>query len=1029
MRPLHITMSAFGPFAEPTNIDLAAFGNGLFLIAGPTGAGKTTVFDAITFALYGASSGRLREPKMLRSDFARPETETFVELAFSYRGQSYMIRRSPSYARPKMRGNGETLQPAKAELRLPDGQVLVMPARVDEKIIEIMGITLNQFTQIAMIAQGDFLQLLQARTEERSAIFRQIFDTSIYVAFQEKLKERARLLEAAWRESRAALEQYAASVSLAPDDTPPLPAPELPEDLLGLLERLIETDEQRQLASQQGLSALEADLSSLTGRLATTEETNRQINELQLAEQRLAQLQTQRQAIEAKTAELAAAERAAVLLPLAQRVAEQAEQRDRLAADIAVLQAGLEQDQPRLMALTAAAKQAEEQEPQRRELRDQISIGTERLAQYAKLSEARQNLADKERELAKAQELYQELLRQQEALKQQKQELKEAPAQLGAAEKELIRVQSELRQAGEEIHRAEKLAVDLQAWLKAGQAYRQAQRQTEAATAELQARSSRHAALLAAFFNGQAGLLARQLQPGAPCPVCGALDHPAPAQPPAAVPAKEAVDAAKTALDAAQRQSEGSSATAATCRLEWELRRSNLLADSGYDDADTLQAELPARLQAAQEKEASLLRRQEELRRQIEASEQGCRDLANAEEQLVGLETRLAKGEAVVRQLGQEKDLLRGKSEALAAALPHADQAAAAAELDRLRRELSGAEAALQAAADNLAAIKETIAAQQVRLAEKTAAQSQAAGRAQQAAEEFAAGIAAAGFGGEPAYIAAIRQPERIAALRQELQDYRTEIATTEDTIKRQREALGGKKAADITELLAEQRQLSERKAAMEEADKQIYSRLQANRGLKKQVQTKNADAARLSAEYARLRDLAQTANGQLPGKRRLSFERYIQATYFQEIINEANRRLLAISDGQYELLRREDGEGNAQMGLDIDIFDHWTGKRRDVRTFSGGESFMASLSMALGLADVIQRYAGGVQLDAMFIDEGFGTLDPETREKAMSILSQLAQGQRQVGIISHVGELAERIDKKLLVRKGRNGSSISQEY
>jgi DNA repair protein SbcC/Rad50 len=1028
MRPQTITISAFGPFAGETIIDLAAFGNGLFLIAGPTGAGKTTVFDAITFALYGESSGGLRKPKMLRSDFASPHTETFVELAFTYRGQNYLIRRSPEYSRPKARGSGETLQPAKAELQLPDGQVLVNPTRVNEKIIEIMGVTLNQFTQIAMIAQGDFLKLIQASTDERSKIFSYIFDTKIYREFQERLKDRLREAEADYRESQISLAQYAEGLSLPPGIAPPA-APPLPEDLLALLDQLIEADAQQELASQRQLGLAGADLDAINGRLATLEEINRQRKALEESEQKLAGLEQQQPAIEHQAKLLDAAEHAAQLRALDQAAADQKRRRAELNQDIVALQAQQEEATPQLAALESALKQAEDEEPRRTRLRDKISIGTEQLASYDKLTVERQKLLAKEQELADAQKLFDALLENQKKLKRQKEQLKEAPEHLAAANNALTRLAGELQQATDAICREEKLNRDLSAWLAARQAYDQAQRQTAAATEELQAKSSHNASLLAAFLNGQAGLLAQQLQSGHPCPVCGAIDHPAPAQLPAAAPTRQDVDTAKAALDQAQAESERFSQAAATAKSELELRTHNLVEDSGYADLEMLQAELPGRLTTAQDKQPALLHQQDELTQQITTYRQEREQLANSEEQLAGLEARLAKGEPLVKQLGQEKDTLAGSCQALKDALPYPSRQAAEADIVNWQAELSAAEAGLKSAQDSLAEKKEAVAALRVRLEEKNMAQSQAARQALEAGQAFNTAIAAAGFNGEPDYRAAILSAEQITTLRQELQNYQTELASSRNLISQQHSALGNKQAADTTELLVQRQQLAEHKQVLAEADKEIYRRLAANRELKKQIQLTSEKASRLGADYARLRDLCQTANGQLTGKRRLSFERYIQATYFREIISEANKRLLTMSDGQYELLRREEGDGNAQMGLDIDIFDHWTGKRRDVRTFSGGESFMASLSMALGLADVIQRHAGGVQLDAMFIDEGFGTLDPETREKAMSILAQLAHGNRQVGIISHVSELAERIDKKLLVRKGTHGSSITQEY
>jgi len=1038
MRPLKLTMSAFGPFAGETRVDLAAFGNsGLFLISGDTGAGKTTVFDAITFALYGVSSGGIREPKMLRSDFAAPEQKTFVELEFTYRDRNYTIRRSPEYLRPKAKGQGVTLQTAEAQLTLPDGKTLTAIRQVNEKIEEIMGINLSQFTQIAMIAQGDFIKLIQAKTEDRSAIFRRIFDTRIYLEFQDKLKEKAALLKDEYEDLHKSIIQYARGISFEAEHPLALQLRDLIEsetlfdlgELLALLDQLIGEDREEEAAVQKGKDDLDRVIARVDGEIATIEEINKQLAALTEAESRQVELEALMPQEEEKRESLVAAEKAAEILHLENSKKEKAKQLELLSTDIFRLQENLTQATPLLLHLEEVAKKATSDEPRRKELSAKIINLEKKLSEYQKLAALNEARDAKEKELEHGRGGYQKLEQEQTQLLQEKTDLDVALAQLGNVEAGGARIKSELEQAQFAVLREEKLAKDLAARGETVKALQDAQNKAVKTTALLTEMSAAYGQTLAAFLNNQAGILADRLEEGAPCPVCGSPNHPKPAIKPAEDYSKEMVDAAKNTLDTAGRESERLSAEAASLNAKLALQEQNLIENSGESDLPTLVKTLPERIKTARTLESSLQKQWEYLIRQAEISREKTAALSEVENRIADIAERLKNGAKYLEEQALTLNSLTSQCQTLAETLSYPGKTEAETALAGLREALARAEALFNTANLNYENKKRETEALTVRIAENESMLSQTKIQFEEAKTGYLSGLENGGFPDGPAYRAALIPPDQMKILREALSRYDTERATVAALIANQRKALVGKSASDSTALQIRRVELIIQREAAETSAKRIYNRIVTNQSSREKLHSVNRKFTGTGADYARMRDLAQTANGQLKGKRRLSFERYIQAAYFHQIISEANIRLGVITDGQFQLMRRDEGEGSAQMGLDMDILDHWTGKRRDVRTLSGGESFKAALAMALGLSDVIQQYAGGVRLDAMFIDEGFGALDSESLEKAIGILNQLSGNNRLVGIISHVGELGGRIDKKLIVKKDIQGSRVIQEY
>ena len=935
MRPVHLVLSAFGPYAGRQEVDLGLLGSrGLYLITGDTGAGKTTIFDAITFALYGEASGKNREPSMLRSKYAEETTPTEVELTFLHRGREYRVRRNPEYMRKKSRGCGETKQAAGAELYLPDGRVETKTASVTQKITEILGVNKEQFTQIAMIAQGDFLRLLLADTKERQIHFREIFRTGICQAFQERLKAEAASL-AAEREAQArGVRQYIGGILCGETDPLSLEVEQarqggmLTAEVTALLDKLITQDETRLEQCDASLRETEEGIERLTAVLSKAEERRRTREALALSNRTLTEKLPEEQELALREQE------AKARLPEAEAREKQA---DQLEAELPIYK-GLEEG------LTACRK-AELDQKEKNEGMIQLEAG------LTALRDGLIALRREQQELSGAGELRARLQHEAE--------------QLESRAKEVSDFREELRTlAGQK------------------QAFSQIQRDYLAAEEEAAEKKERADALRRAFNSGQAGIMARELKEGEPCPVCGSTVHPHKAPGSEAVPSEAQVTLAEKAAREAQELANGRSRKAAQERgrilaaEEAVFEKAGQLASgwaaleeslaepywlNGQYDSDTLAhgeaqlslywKELNGRLEETRQKirtENNNLRRREVLDRQIPEKEG---EEADTEKRLG--EMRLAAA-ALQASLAEQKKRL----EELKGRLLFPDRKTAEEKIRDLRR-LAGA------------------------------IRNEAERREQQHRQCFEEIV------GLQAKI------EQMGDLLKNAEDVDTEAKTDEKN-----EYLRKKQS-----LLTQRQETAHRLSTNQAAWDNISATAEKMTALEKELQSVGA--------------LSMTANGALRGKERITLETYVQMAYFDRILRRANVHLMRMSGGQYDLRRRAAaGDLRSQSGLDLDVIDHYNGSVRSVKTLSGGESFIASLSLALGLSEEIQAGAGGIRLDTMFVDEGFGSLDEDTLDQAMRALKGLAEGDRLIGIISHVSELRRQIDRQVVVRKDRNGGS-----
>lgn len=1094
MRPLKLTISAFGPYAGEMALDLEKLGErGLYLITGDTGAGKTTIFDAITYALYGEPSGSSREVSMFRSKYAAPETPTWVELTFVYGGKTYTVRRNPEYERPAKRGGGAAVQRAEAELHLPDGRVVTRTKEVTAEITRIIGLDREQFAQIAMIAQGDFLRLLLADTRSRQEIFREIFQTGYYMKFQREVNDAALELKKECDAARASVRQYIGGVACGEDNflrprlenawEDKLPLAETVE----LIETLLAQDARAEESFQAELDRLDGEINganALLGRANELEKTRRKLAEAE--EKRGAQQESVNAAQKALEGERAKAPR-----------------RDELARGLAALEAELprygelSEKQENLAALEARTAALRErlaaQERSREEQAGQLNAWKQEAESLAQAPADRERLLGAQaqamlrqaalntlsgdlrewqgygKELREGQEALEKLQARQGELSGEWKECNErlqagretlsASEGLAADKEKLLRRQEKVREKGKALDELtallESCGAARRALTAAQAAYQTAQSEADEAE-EVYRRKNR------AFLDEQAGILARNLVEGQPCPVCGSVHHPAPALLSSHAPTEAELNTAKDDMEAAQKAAGDASLVAGERKTALDERERQLLTQmAAHVDApslDSAETRLAACRRAAAEElsavhaellavEAQLTHR-EALGRELQVREARVNELAD---QLSGLQSGIAQRSA-------EQSGLRGRMEQLEVKLRRQlDEHLAGCPLENAPDCL---DKELQAVRDGLAGLDKALEEIQAKLERKqkltalipqgelqlkgleeeiSKSRADLAGAASRKAEmekqimELRTGLCCADAN-------AVRARQN--ALQAELTELTNALQNAEEACRgRETELAGTVAAIDELKRLLEQSEpvdaaalnekiaaLTAQKTEISEIRQAVHTRRSANETALANIRERSADASALEARYAWLKTLSDTANGKLANKEKIALETYIQMTFFDRILRRANTRLMVMSSGQYELKRRrEAGDNRSQSGLELDVVDHYNGSERSVKSLSGGESFKASLSLALGLSDEIQSAAGGVRLDTMFVDEGFGSLDEESLRQAVRALSGLTEGNRLVGIISHVSELKEKIDKQIVVTKDRAGGSRAE--
>lgn len=924
MKPLKLTMSAFGSYAGKNVIDFTGQQQGIFLITGDTGAGKTTIFDAITYALYNQTSGGERNGNMMRSQYARPETETYVELEFLYRGQTYRVRRNPDYKITKTLKNGKIREqkvPHSVELTLPDGTVFPEKKNAtDAKIIEILGLTADQFSQIVMIAQGDFLKLLYTKSDERKMIFSKLFRTDIYWKIQENLRRKSMEMDERIQENDRAFEQEKSRIIPLPESE------ELPLD--ELVERLRER--LKDALKEQNLRR--ANVEELNKKITKYEEINKLFVSLEKIRQTGKELEARQAESKERRQQIENARKADKVLVAEQQNLRQQQEVEQSAQAIAKMTETLANDQE--MFETLKTQQQESEAKQKREAAD-IQKKMLALEQSFPSYEALQNARSEEQQAKKVWE------------------------DLGKTSEESFHKKEAGIAALKEQQKQQEQVVE------------QTKKNWEQTSLGASESAKHYEHMYEAFLKEQAGILAENLSAGCPCPVCGSTVHPDPAK---------LSDHAVTELEVEQ---------AKKTRAAAEEKR-----DLAYAAFEAEKTEKQKLAQAVEKEEADFVLAQTIAKQQRKEAEQNYVSLQKIAEQI--------REKLVYPSLAEAKKQYAAMQKALAAA----EQ-----EIERKRQKVS-----------ELAEAMNTLKGQ--KLAEEEN-QKTAKKLAVKTEKEYAKLLEKSGFVSEETYHLAIVPERSRSKLEREEKEYESQCLRQQSEQKLLEKQVSGKTYTDTAEL---NEQLKAEKQALKETEKtymELHTAYENDRSVLQNCAVYLEKGKKLESEDQVIKSLSKTANGRLSGSAKIDFETYIQRQYFKQIIHEANKRLLTMSNHQFILKLKEEANTGRKTneGLDLSVYSLVTDSERDVKTLSGGESFLAALAMALGLSDIVERSAGAIHPDMMFIDEGFGSLDAQSRQQAIEVLAELAGDSRMVGIISHVTELKEQIDRKLVVSRTDKGS------
>lgn len=916
MRPLKITMSAFGPYAGEVTLDMQKLGkSGIYLITGDTGAGKTTVFDAISYALYGEASGNYRENTTLRSKYASADTPTFVELEFEYNNEIYKINRNPEYPRPNKRGEGFTKQSANAELVMPDGSVITKIKEVSAKVEEIIGINKNQFSQIAMIAQGDFRKLLNCETNERSKIFRKIFKTEPYHNIEIKLSSLFNELKRNREKEKSGIEQYINQLKCNENDTLSLELERaksgdvLIEDVIKLAGEIINKDTLEYTKTQKNIESINEEIEKINSNIKLYENQEATKKAFAEASAQLEELKAKRNDCE------------------------------------------------------KAYKSAEAQRERLDDLTRKINLINSKMPKYDELKSLENSINERAQSFEKSNNLLKLKQREITLLEKEFDEKSKALEEVKGADLLVQKLNVQKEEIKKKAEALKELKTEIDRCKTEQKNLKNAQSFAKSALDEYGALENEYNQIYIAFFNEQAGIIADELKDGEPCPVCGSTSHPNLARKSENAPSQADVESAQNLVKKAQEKADKARDTASALKSRFDEIAANVksAAKKLFGTDDNVFDDYNSNINA--------------LKKEYDCT---LALLKTANEKL-----------NLYKKLDKEIPKIQEKQKSLSD------------EISKLNTQKASDEAFISENTKRVTSIKSELDFESADLAkDKLKEYTNLSNDIKNAIEKS----------------------------KNDFDDIKSKYDTQKGTKASLENALKEFKEIDLASLNEKSLKLNEYKKDVDETAKSLYSRIDSNKLLVDNISKKRDILKEYDDKYVWLKALSETANGDISGKEKITLETFVQMTYFDSIIRKANIRLLTMSDGQYELVRRSDAETlKKNEGLALDVIDHFNGSSRSVSTLSGGESFMASLCLALGLSDEIQSSNGGIKLDTMFVDEGFGSLDGEALDRALSALTSLSQGNRLVGIISHVDALCDRIDNKIVITKDRTIGSNAQ--
>lgn len=921
MRPLYLEMSAFGAFGGVEKIDFTKLRSNLFLISGKTGAGKTTIFDAVSYALYGKMSGSVRESSSARSDFAEICSHTFVLLKFIFRGNVYTIKRCPAYARKKLTGEGITQERPKVEMHLPDGSVLTEERTVSEKIMSLLGLNHSQWKQVAMIAQGEFTKCLHAESNERSAIFRNIFATGIYGALSAKLKEEELAAKKNCESMHDSLAQYISGINCDADSQryAELCEARTVRTIGGavrcskILEALISDD----LARHSDLTMTCGDLQK------RLDEKNSAIDGANIINRNISELEREKCARNS-------------LLSKEQFIIERssfAQKAEAYLNEIGRLEVQIEK-----------SKEVQHTQATIDKLNEQLSVAEAALLDVQKKT---MSLKEASKEASRILDIHMD------------------------SKLNLHLRLSELDKTNQAIARFNSLAVDVARCIALKndcRAHKAAYNEMRSKNSVVEAEFLRKQEL---FRIGQSGILAETLAEGAMCPVCGSTNHPSKAVKIVGVPTETELKV-----------------------LEKEFSRAQ-------DDEHKAEIALNGKITEGREVKKSIIK--------DAGIESGFSEITPLHEISAwirdGLEIRGNEAAALIEAIADLENTVKN--------FDSADQA-----LREYAAEIELLDASEKCQMDRLLVIKSRIAEKEGELNEikrgVMLSEIESSKRLVAICDEL--GINSGNGLSE-------RIKEGIAEAKMYIDSYNSSLTSVTAKIETLSKLIGDSKPRDIEEIEAEALLIKTEKNRVEAERADKWAFYKANSRLLEKINHGISAFKKAQQMYSMTEKLSKTANGELKGKQKLTLEMYVQRAYFHKILNTANIRLSKMTNGRYELIRKQVATNlrDKSFALDLDIFDSLTGKTRPVTSLSGGESFIAALALALALSDTIQQEAGGVEIGTIFIDEGFGSLDPEHLVLVINTLSSLindGSNGKLIGVISHVEALKDNIDSQINIRQ-----------
>jgi len=1057
MKPVKLIISAIGPYAgKLPDIEFKAFEEkGLFLISGDTGAGKTTIFDAICFALYGTTSGTYRDTRNLRSEYARDSVKSYVEFYFSHQGREFHVWRQPSYERKKQRGSGVILEKEKAIL-YEEGQAPIEGlTQVNNAVKELLHIDEKQFKQIVMIAQGEFWDLLNAKTDQRTEILRTIFLTNGYKNIEYKLKDRMDASKQLKENAENSIIQYFQDVSANEEDELFDELEELKgragrsgsawnlDEILNVMERLILSDRERLKCVKANLEKAEAELKKNNEELALAKTNNSFIEKRDKLEKEKEELEKRKTEIDGMILLLDKQKKAARNVKPSYDVwAEKCNEVSLTKKQIKAAESNLEKAE-------AAAKQAEDAldiakklEPEVDKLKQTISRIDDEGPKY----QQKEELEGKRKEL---EELEKNNSKEEADLKEDVKSLKEKIEVLNKTVKELKGKPAELIKAKNESEKLTELLADVDTIIddqipereKRKKALSKKQKAFLDIRDKYEEASGRREEAEHILEDSRAGILAGKLVEGEKCPVCGSVHHPEPAK------LKETsiseddfkkLQEEESAFQEKKNKANTEAEKAKTLLEEFERQLRITILDcieSPLLDMDMEEASLEKLIKIVKEAKTQVEMMSKENMKKCNSLDKDCKTLKKAEKAL-----EAAQGDETERlnlkkeELDENKQKIKKELAETGATLKTLEKLSfpdwktakkerkqAETKKNKISEDITKAEEEKKKADNNVTAARSELKTLNGSL--KQQEKDEEALRKKLDKE-----VSANGFSSVEEMLICVVNEDDIASSDKVINEYNLAVATNKKQLSDARSDAKGKKVIDIEALKAVCDEQSANVDLIRKNCSNSENRISTNEEKQKSILGRREELEKARKENAICQRLYNLVKG-TTGNGKITLEQYIQAAGFDGIIAAANRRLLPMSDGQYELYRQEDSPGKKSNNfLDLEVLDNYTGHRRPVGNLSGGESFKASLSLALGLSDTVSSNLGGVQMDALFVDEGFGTLDRKSIDNAMEILINLTGSNKLVGIISHREELIENIPQQIKVRKTKDGSQITVE-